>query len=91
MYVDESWGKLFNAKNLLPQDATLKRCYGDDRKIIDCDWKFLSKQRTLQAPHEPMPRLRDLLEYLASPGREEIWLLLDIKVFDCGRAVNSLA
>lgn len=27
-----------------------------------------------------MPRLVDLLEYLAQPGLEEIWLLLDIKV-----------
>lgn len=26
-----------------------------------------------------MPRLRDLLEYLATPGLEDIWLLLDIK------------
>ena len=31
-----------------------------------------------------MPRLSDLLEYLALPGHEEIWVLLDIKVFDCG-------
>ena len=27
-----------------------------------------------------MPRLKDLLEYLASPGLEEIWVLLDIKL-----------
>jgi len=27
-----------------------------------------------------MPRLRDLLEFLASPGLESLWLLLDIKV-----------
>jgi hypothetical protein len=27
-----------------------------------------------------MPRLKDLLEYLATPGLEDIWLLLDIKV-----------
>jgi hypothetical protein len=27
-----------------------------------------------------MPRLKDLLEYLAQPGLEDIWLLLDIKV-----------
>jgi len=27
-----------------------------------------------------MPRLADLLEYLAQPGLEEIWVLLDIKV-----------
>ena len=53
--------------------------------VIDCDWEFLSKQRTLRAPHEPMPRLIDLLEYLAEPGKESIWLLLDIKVlYFCG-------
>ncbi len=27
-----------------------------------------------------MPRLKDILEYLSSPGLEHIWLLLDIKV-----------
>ena len=27
-----------------------------------------------------MPRLKDLLEYLATPGLEDIWVLLDIKV-----------
>lgn len=27
-----------------------------------------------------MPRFTDLLEYLASPGLEDIWVLLDIKV-----------
>jgi hypothetical protein len=27
-----------------------------------------------------MPRLKDLLEYLATPGLEDIWVLLDIKL-----------
>lgn len=27
-----------------------------------------------------MPRLQDLLEYLAKPGREYLWVLLDIKL-----------
>lgn len=27
-----------------------------------------------------MPRLKDLLEYVAQPGLEDIWVLLDIKV-----------
>ena len=62
------------------QDATLKRCFGKDEKIIDCDWSYLKTLRTLKEPHEPMPRLKDLLEYLASPGLEDIWVLLDIKV-----------
>lgn len=62
------------------QDATLRRCFGKDEKIIDCTWDYISQQRTLRAPHEPMPRLRELLEFLASPGLENLWLLLDIKV-----------
>jgi tubulin gamma/phosphatidylglycerol phospholipase C len=31
-----------------------------------------------------MPRLVDLLEYLAQPGLEDIWVLLDIKVNSIG-------
>jgi hypothetical protein len=62
------------------QDRDLKRCFGRKEKLIDCDYDFLSKLRTLKEPHEPMPRLADLLEYLAQPGLEEIWVLLDIKV-----------
>ena len=62
------------------QDATMKRCFGKDDKIIDCTWEYLSKQRTLREPHEPMPTLRELLEYMVNPGLEKTWLLLDIKV-----------
>jgi len=29
-----------------------------------------------------MPRLKDLLEYLATPGLEDIWLMFDIKLDD---------
>jgi hypothetical protein len=64
----------------------LKRCFGRPEKVIDCDYEFLSKMRTLKEPHEPMPRLADLLEYLAQPGLEDIWVMLDIKasVIACG-------
>jgi tubulin gamma len=62
------------------QDKDLKRCFGREEKIIDCDYEFISKLRTLKEPHEPMPRLADLLEYLAQPGLEDIWVMLDIKV-----------
>lgn len=62
------------------QDATLKRCFGVNKYVIDCDWAYLKTLRTLKEPHDRMPRLVDVLEYLASPGLEEIWLLLDIKV-----------
>ncbi|ORY13129.1 PLC-like phosphodiesterase [Clohesyomyces aquaticus] len=65
---------------VLSHDKDLKRCFGRTEKLIDCDWEFLSKMKTLKEPHESMPRLLDLLEYLASPGMEEIWVLLDIKL-----------
>jgi glycerophosphoryl diester phosphodiesterase len=65
---------------ILSHDADLKRCFGINKKIIDCDWAELSQLRTLQEPHEPMPRLLDLLEYIAQPGLEHIWILLDIKL-----------
>ena len=32
-----------------------------------------------------MPRLVDLLAYLAQPGLEDIWILLDVKVSGRGR------
>ncbi|KIW03511.1 hypothetical protein, variant [Verruconis gallopava] len=67
---------------VLSHDPTLKRCFGRPEKIIDCDWNFISKLRTTAEPPSPMPRLKDLLEYLASPGLENIWVLLDIKL-DC--------
>ncbi|RVX68045.1 hypothetical protein B0A52_08456 [Exophiala mesophila] len=65
---------------VLSHDGDLKRCFGQKQKIIDCDWQYLSSLRTLREPHEPMPRLVDLLQYLAQPGLEHIWLLLDIKI-----------
>ncbi len=64
------------------QDASLERCFGKKDKIIDCTWDYLETIRTLKAPAQPMPRLKDLLEYLTTPGLEHIWLILDIKV--CG-------
>lgn len=62
------------------QDANLKRCFGKEDKIIDCDWSYIKTLQTLKEPREPMPRFIDLLEYLASPGLEDVWVLLDIKV-----------
>ena len=61
------------------QDAKLTRCFGEHKKVIDCDWDYLSTLRTVKEPHDRMPRLSDLLEYLATPGLENIWLMLDIK------------
>lgn len=63
-----------------PQDATLKRCFGIDRKIADCDWAYLRTLKTVRQPAQAMPRLADLLVWLARPGLEAVWVLLDIKV-----------
>ncbi|UKZ46511.1 hypothetical protein TrVGV298_000716 [Trichoderma virens] len=65
---------------VLSHDPSLKRCFGVDLLIKDCTWSYLSSLRTLKQPHEPLPRLVDLLEYLVSgPETENIWVLLDIK------------
>lgn len=65
---------------VLSHDATLSRCFDRPEKIIDCDWSYISSLKTIAEPRQHMPRLADLLEYLAHPEREEIWVLLDIKV-----------
>jgi glycerophosphoryl diester phosphodiesterase len=65
---------------VISHDANLKRCFGKEEKIIDCDWDYLKTLRTIKKPSEPMPRLKDLLEYLTTPGLEDIWVLLDIKL-----------
>lgn len=65
---------------VMSHDATLKRCFGRPQKIVECNWEEIKDARTVAEPHEPMPRLTDVLEYLAQPGLEEIWLLLDIKL-----------
>lgn len=65
---------------VLSHDATLLRCFGKPEKIIDEDWSYISTLQTINKPHQNMPRLKDLLEYLTQPGHEDVWLLLDIKV-----------
>jgi len=64
---------------VLSHDPTLRRCFGKEGKILNFDWDYLKGLRCLKDPHEGMPRLLDLLEYLASPALDGIWLLLDIK------------
>jgi phosphatidylglycerol phospholipase C len=71
------------------QDPSLQRCYGVKKKIADCDWAYLKTLRTLQAPHEPMPRLVDILDYLRQPELDHIWVLLDIKVLLPPRCFTS--
>ncbi|KAH8165628.1 hypothetical protein CIB48_g2612 [Xylaria polymorpha] len=67
---------------VLCHDETLQRCYGNKARVRDLDWGEISQLRTLREPHQPMPRLIDLLEYLDQPGLEDIWLMLDIKTHD---------
>lgn len=64
---------------VLSHDKDLGRCFGIDKKVIDCDWDYLSTLRSTRAPGEPLARLEDLLEYLAQPDLDHVWLLLDIK------------
>ncbi|KAF2867676.1 PLC-like phosphodiesterase [Massariosphaeria phaeospora] len=75
---------------VLSHDKDLKRCFGRPEKIIDCKYEFLSQQKTLKEPHESMPRLIDLLVYLAQPGLEDIWVLLDIKLENDAEEVMRL-
>ncbi|KAK3045571.1 hypothetical protein LTR09_012855 [Extremus antarcticus] len=89
---------------VLSHDPSLKRCFGVDRKIKECTWEEISAMRTVRGGQgdkakaragvktdgEAMPRLRDLLEYLAQPGLEEIWLLLDIKLSNSAEQVMRL-
>ncbi|KAI1380808.1 PLC-like phosphodiesterase [Hypoxylon crocopeplum] len=65
---------------VLSHDDTLKRCFGEDAKVRDHDWSYLSTLRTVRKPAQPMPRLLDLLEFLNQPGLEHVWVMLDIKV-----------
>lgn len=69
-----------NAHRLKEQN--LERCYGVKKDVADCDWQYLKTLRTTQAPHLPLPRFVDVLEYLRQPGLGHIWAFLDIKVLN---------
>lgn len=58
----------------------LKRCFGVDKKVSECDWSYLQTLRTVRAPHEPIPSLEELLAFLAEYEQQDMWLILDIKV-----------
>lgn len=74
---------------VLSHDADLRRCFGRPDRLADCDWPLLSALRTTRAPHEPMPRLLDLLRWLAAagPALDHVWLLLDLKRDDDAEAL----
>ncbi|KZL76907.1 glycerophosphoryl diester phosphodiesterase [Colletotrichum tofieldiae] len=83
---------------VLSHDGNLKRCFGVDKKINECDWAYLETLRTVREPGEKLPRLDDLLAFLAEEGagREGVWVLLDIKTDDppaelLGRVAEVLA
>ncbi|KAM0270511.1 hypothetical protein ACHAPA_003364 [Fusarium lateritium] len=65
---------------VISHDPSLKRCFGVDNRISECSWEHLSTLRTVAEPHEPMPRLKDFLEWLTHPELEKIWVVLDIKL-----------
>ena len=66
--------------SLVLQDADLKRCFGVNKKIVDCDWKYLRTLTSKRAPGEPPACLGELLEWLIQPDQDHLWLLLDIKM-----------
>ncbi|RPA89811.1 PLC-like phosphodiesterase [Choiromyces venosus 120613-1] len=65
---------------MISHDATLKRCFGAEGKLIDYDYSYLKTLRTLEAPHVPMPTLKEVLEFMCQPAVLDMWLLLDIKI-----------
>ncbi|KAJ6440524.1 transcriptional activator protein acu-15 [Purpureocillium lavendulum] len=81
---------------VISHDASLKRCFGVDKTVAECDWAYLSTLRMLRDKDQGMPRLADFFAWLVSgPGRngggeddeearsrERLWVLLDIKIDD---------
>ncbi|RBR08752.1 hypothetical protein FVER53590_02638 [Fusarium verticillioides] len=67
---------------VISHDASLKRCFGIEARIGECSWEYLSTLRTVAEPHEPMPRLKDFLQWLIRPELQDIWVVLDIKLDD---------
>ncbi|OAQ80925.1 transcriptional activator protein acu-15 [Purpureocillium lilacinum] len=55
---------------VISHDPTLKRCFGIDKKISDCDWAYLSTLRMLRDPTQRMIRFSDFLAWIAAgPGQ----------------------
>ena len=75
---------------VLSHDASLKRCFGRDAQLRHLEWEEVQHARTIAPPHVPMPRLLDLLEYLAQPALADIWLLLDIKLDNDAETIMRL-
>ncbi|GAB0133882.1 hypothetical protein EsDP_00002276 [Epichloe bromicola] len=74
---------------VLSHDATLTRCFGINRALKDCTWEYVSGLETLRQPRQGLPRLLDLLRWLAEDADETSrpWVLLDIKLDDDAQEV----
>lgn len=68
------------ANRSIRQDQSLKRCFGVSKNVSHCDWEYLQNVTMLDEPHERVPKLTDLLEFLAQPENEQLWAFLDVKV-----------
>ncbi|XWW95874.1 hypothetical protein V2A60_003842 [Cordyceps javanica] len=67
---------------VMSHDASLKRCFGVEKKISSCDWEYISTLKSLRPPHLGMPRLGDVLRLLREEGMDKTWCVLDIKIDD---------
>ncbi|KAI1035957.1 hypothetical protein LB505_006604 [Fusarium chuoi] len=56
---------------VISHDASLKRCFGTEARIGECSWEYLSTLRTVAEPHEPMPRLKDFLQWSAASAQAQ--------------------
>ncbi|KAI5820315.1 putative glycerophosphoryl diester phosphodiesterase [Pyronema omphalodes] len=65
---------------MISHDPSLKRCFGVDKRVIDCDLEELKTYRTVKEPHVEMPTLKEVCEFLVTPEANNAWILLDIKV-----------
>lgn len=76
---------------VLSHDPTLLRCFGVDKRIIDCDYEYIRTLTTVKSPPQRMPTLKELLAYLREPEATHLWLLLDIKLDNHPENVMRLA
>ena len=69
---------------VLAHDPSLRRCFGVDKRVAECDWAYLRTLRPTTSrggEGEGMARLTDLLGLLDQDAEaERVWVLIDIKV-----------
>ncbi|KAF5541708.1 glycerophosphoryl diester phosphodiesterase [Fusarium phyllophilum] len=69
---------------VISHDASLKRCFGIEARIGECSWEYLSTLRTVAEPHEPMPRLKDFLQWHLCHG-------INVLFWDAGIRLDDVA